>query len=90
MIRIEEVNYGDHQEVIVPINHCEVISMNNNIEGKWGVSSSAILRWDFDKAEEILECYNQVFERVRRIKDQEFLLDNLSSQLLQAVKEQTK
>lgn len=71
MIRIEEVNHGDYQEVIGTVNHCEVISMNNNIQGKWGVSSSAILRWEFDKAEEILECYNQVFKRVRQIREQE-------------------
>lgn len=71
MIRIEKVNHGDYQEVIGTVNHCEVISLNNNIQSKWGVSSSAILRWDFNMAEEILECYNQVFECVRQIKEQE-------------------
>lgn len=68
MIQIEEIDYGNYQEVRGSVNHREVISMADNIQGKWGVSSSAILPWEASKAEEILECYNQVFERVAQIK----------------------
>ena len=68
MIQIEEINYGSYQEVRGSVDHREIISMDNNIQGKWGVSSSAILPWEASRAEEILKCYNQVFERVLQIK----------------------
>lgn len=64
MITIEKLDYGNYQEVRGCINHREIISMNNSIQGKWGVSCSAILPWDLEEAKDILECYNQVFNKV--------------------------
>lgn len=64
MIKIEEIDYGDYQEIRGSVNHREVISITNQVDGKWGVSSSAILPWDMDKAGEILKCFQEAYGKV--------------------------
>jgi hypothetical protein len=68
MIKVEYIDHGTWQEVIGTVDKREIICMNNNIEGKWGVSTSAILPWSLARSEEVLECYNLVFERVREVE----------------------
>jgi len=64
MISIQEIDYGSYKSVVGFVDKREVIAMDNNIHGKWGVSTSAILPWEREKACEILECFNQVFAKV--------------------------
>ena len=70
MISIKEIDYGTYKSVVGFVDKREVIAMDNNIQGKWGVSTSAILPWNKEKACEILDCFNQVFARTELLSKQ--------------------